>query len=86
MFQKFRNREMLAIMLTLFVIYLYLIAKYSLVPIFWVFESMIFLWQIIYSVIVGGVIGLNLPFIIVIVLTRVPIIAILNNDDNIMKI
>lgn len=77
---------MLAIMLTLFVIYLYLIAKYSLVPIFWVFESMIFLWQIIYSVIVGGVIGLNLPFIIVIVLTRVPIIAILNNDDNIMKI
>ena len=84
-FQKFRNREMLAIMLVFMIIYFYLISKYKMIPLFWVFDSMLFLWQIIHSVINGGVIGLNIPFIITILLTRIPIIAILNNDDNIMR-
>lgn len=65
--------------------YFHLVFNYYHSNLFWVLESCILLWQIGFSVQRGGDGGVSILFIIVIILSRVPLIIMLM-EDNVLKL
>ena len=67
-------------------VYCYLVGQYYESRGFWVFESMIYLWQIYHSMIHGGVGGASLDLLLIILISRFPLWHLLLSDDNIFRL
>lgn len=62
------------------IVYFKLVYDYYMNGEFWIFESMIFLWQIVYSISRGGTGGVSMELVIVVVLSRIPLLDIMKTE------
>lgn len=83
--EKFRNKKMFVFGIVFAVGYFVMVYLWYNNGMFWVIENMLFLWQIGYSVVRGGEGGLEISLVFVILLSRIPLLAVITSEDNIFK-
>ena len=84
--EKFRNKLQLLLGLLFTLAYFCLTYFFYTKGGFWVIEFNIFVWQICYSIYRGGAGGVSLELVLVIILSRIPLLVLLKSDENILKL
>ena len=84
--EKFRNKRQFLLAIGFTIIYSYLTYSYYTKGGFWVLEFNVFLWQICYSIHRGGTGGVSRELVFTVVLSRIPLLILLNSEENVLKL
>ena len=84
--EKFKNLLNFILCLVFIITYIALVYFFYESSLFWVFESMIFLWQIYHSMKNGGTDSVSLDLILIIVLSRLPLWYLLGSTENALRL
>jgi hypothetical protein len=72
-FEKFKENRMMLAGLAFFIVHQFASFRFFYSREYWIVESMLFLWQIAYSVSRGGKGGIPITLMILILISRIPL-------------